>query len=97
MLYICDRNNQCINPCRNECYYTTCFMKSKLYNNKIKPKDLITFVKDLRGDFWEINHDFDHNLPETMIATPVTLVHKSYDQILKDEMYMCMAQMILNA
>ena len=83
MLYICDRNNQCINPFRNECYYTTCFMKSKLYNNKIKPKDYIAFVKDLRGDFWEINPDpdCDKNLPEQLRATPLALIHKSYDQL----------------
>lgn len=89
MLYICDRNNQCINPCRNECYYTTCFMKSKLYNNKIKPKDLIIFVKDLRGDFWEINQDYDQNLTISLMATPLTLIYKSYDQLAKDSCYDC--------
>ena len=68
MLYICARNNQCVKPCSNECYYTSDFFKSKLYHDEVKPKE-ITFVKDLLGDFWEINPDFDHNLPETMIAT----------------------------
>ena len=58
-------------------------MKSKLYNNKIKPKDLITFVKDLRGDFWEINQDFDHNLTISLMATPLTIIYKSYDQLAK--------------
>ena len=84
LLCICARNNQCTKPCSNECYYTTVFPKSKLYlyHDEIKPKE-ITFVKDLRGDFWEINPDFDHNLPETMIATPVTLIHRSYDQIVQ--------------
>lgn len=89
MLYICDRNNQCINPCRNECYYTTCFMKSKLYNNKIKPKDLIIFVKDLRGDFWEINQDYDQNLTISLMATPLTLIYKSYDQLAQYSCYDC--------
>ena len=82
LLYICARNNQCTKPCSSECYYTTVFPKSKLYQDEIKPKE-ITFVKDLRGDFWEINPDFDHNLPEPMIATPVTLIHRSYDQIVQ--------------
>lgn len=82
MFYICARNNQCAKPCSNGCYYTTAFLKSKLYHDEVKPKE-ITFVKDLRGDFWEINHDFDHNLPVTMIATPLTLIHRSYDQIVQ--------------
>ncbi len=84
MLYICDRNNQCKHQCYNYCYYTTCFQKSKLYNNKIKPKDLIIFVKDKRGDFWEINQDWDKNLPESLRATPLTLIYRSYDQLAKD-------------
>ena len=84
MFYICARNNQCAEPCSNECYYTTVFLNSKLYHDENKPKE-ITFVKDL-GDFWEINPDFDHNIPISLIATPLTLIHKSYDQILKDEM-----------
>lgn len=50
MFYICARNNQCARPCYDECYYTTFFLRSKLFNDKIKPKE-ITFVKDLRGDF----------------------------------------------
>lgn len=82
MVYICARNNQCAKPCCNECYYTSDFFKSKLCHDEIKPKE-ITFVKDLRGDFWEINPDFDHNLPEPMIATPLTLIHKSYDQLVQ--------------
>lgn len=83
MLYICARNNQCAKQCSNGCYYTTAFLKSKLYHDEVKPKE-ITFVKDLRGDFWEINPNFDHNLPVTMIATPLTLIHKSYDQLAKE-------------
>lgn len=83
LLYICARNNQCAKPCANECYYTTDFLKSKLYHDEIKPKE-ITFVKDLRGDFWEINPDFDHNLPELLRATSLTLIHKSYDQLAKE-------------
>ena len=76
MFYICARNNQCINPCNNECYYTTAFLKSKLYRDEVKPKE-ITFVKDLRGDFWEIK-------PELFMAPLVTLIHKSYDQLAKE-------------
>lgn len=92
MIYICDRNNQCATPCENllsECYYTTCFMKSKLYNNKIKPKEPITFIKDINDNFWEMNSDpnWDKNLPESMRATPLTLIHKSYDQLVQDSCY----------
>ena len=77
MLYICARNNQCAKPCGNECYYTTDFLKSKLYHDEVKPKE-ITFVKDLRGDFWEIN--------PSLIAIPLTLlIHKSYDQLAKEK------------
>lgn len=83
LLYNCARNNQCTKPCSNECYYTTVFLKSKLYHDEVKPKE-ITFVKDLRGDFWEINPDFNHNLPEQLRATPLTLIHRSYDQIVKE-------------
>ena len=87
MIYICERNDQCMNSPCNECYYTTCFLNSKLYNNKIKPKDSITFIKDIHGDFWEMSSDpnLDKNLPESMRATPLTLIHKSYDQIAKEE------------
>lgn len=83
MVYICARNNQCAKPCCNECYYTSDFFKSKLCHDKIKPKDPITFIKDLRGDFWEINPDWDKNLPESLRATPLTLIHRSYDQIVQ--------------
>ena len=91
MLYICDRKNWCARHCYDECYYTTFFLRSKLFNDKIKPKGPITFIKDNNGNFWEMSSDpnFDHNLPEQLRATPITLIHKSYDQLVQDSCYDC--------
>jgi len=89
MIYICNRNDQCANkPCYGECYYTTDLRKSKLYHDRVKPKR-ITFVKDKNGDFWEMNPDpnWDNNLPELLRATPLTLIHRSYDQLVQEDMY----------
>ena len=85
MIYICERKNWCERPCYDECYYTTCFMRSKLFNNKIKPKDSITFIKDKNGNFWEMDPNWDHNLPESMRATPLILIHRTYDQLAKEK------------
>lgn len=87
MLYICARNNQCVNPCGCECYYTSNFFNSKLFNDKIKPKDPITFIKDKNNNFWEMNPDpnWDNNLPESLRVTPLTLIHRSYDQLVQED------------
>ena len=73
MIYICGRKNWCTRPCYDECYYTTCFMRSKLFNDK-------------NNNFWEMNPDPDwvNNLPEPLRANPLTLIRRSYDQLVQE-------------
>ena len=40
---------------------------------------------DKYGDWWEVNFDWDKNLPETLRKKPEELISYTYDQIIQGE------------
>lgn len=78
--YICQRNGQCKKPCNENCLYTNDFKKSKLFNMTVKP-DNVDLIKDVNGNWWEIDWSWDNNLPDSMRKKPEEIIHVKYDYI----------------
>lgn len=78
--YICQRNNQCPKPCNEHCLYTHEFKKSRLFHNDVKP-EVVDLIKDKEGDWWEVDWDWDKNLPESLRAVPQEIIHVPYEYI----------------
>lgn len=85
VFYICSRQGQCLKPCNENCLYTSDFFKSKLYHEQAKPSLPIDFLKDKRGDWWEVNWDWDNNLPKAHRSDPEELIHVPYDYLVQIE------------
>ena len=93
--YICQRNNQCKKKCNKNCLYTSNFQKSKLYHAGIKPVS-VKLIKDKRGDYWEVNENWDHNLPVVDRAFPEEIIEIPYQYISEIELRRLMTRNILN-
>lgn len=93
--YICQRNNQCKKKCNDNCLYTSNFEKSKLYHAGIKPVS-VKLIKDKRGDYWEVDENWDHNLPVADRAFPEKIIDVSYQYIAQIELRRLMTRNILN-
>ena len=93
--YICQRNNQCKKKCNDNCLYTSNFEKSKLYHAGIKPVS-IKLIKDKRGDYWEVDENWDHNLPVAERAFPEKIIDIPYQYISEIELRRLMIRNILN-
>ena len=93
--YICQRNNQCKKKCNDNCLYTSNFQKSKLYHAGIKPVS-IKLIKDKRGDYWEVDENWDHNLPVAERAFPEKIIDIPYQYISEIELRRLMIRNILN-
>lgn len=83
--YICQRNNQCKKKCNDNCLYTSNFEKSKLYHAGIKPVS-VKLIKDKRGDYWEVDENWDHNLPVADRAFPEKIIDIPYQYIAQIEL-----------
>lgn len=87
--YICSRGKQCgCKSCNPNCYYTNNFFSSRLWVEQLKPTKPIPFIRDKHGNWWEVNFDWDKNLPESLRSKPEELISYSYDQIVQGEVYM---------
>ena len=93
--YICQRNNQCKKKCNDNCLYTSNFQKSKLYHTGIKPVS-IKLIKDKRGDYWEVDENWDHNLPVADRAFPEEIIEIPYQYISEIELRRLMIRNVLN-
>lgn len=93
--YICQRNNQCKKKCNDNCLYTSDFQKSKLYNAGIKPVS-VKLIKDKNGDYWEVNENWDHNLPVADRAFPEEIIDVPYQYISEIELRRLMIRNVLN-
>ena len=93
--YICQRNNQCKKKCNDNCLYTSNFEKSKLYHAGIKPVS-VKLIKDKRGDYWEVDENWDHNLPVVDRAFPEEIIDVPYQYISEIELRRLMTRNILN-
>lgn len=93
--YICQRNNQCKKKCNDNCLYTSNFEKSKLYHTGIKPLS-VRLIKDKRGDYWEVDENWDHNLPVVDRAFPEEIIDVPYQYISEIELRRLMTRNILN-
>lgn len=93
--YICQRNNQCKKKCNDNCLYTSNFEKSKLYHAGIKPIS-VKLIKDKRGDYWEVDENWDHNLPVVDRAFPEEIIDVPYQYISEIELRRLMTRNILN-
>lgn len=93
--YICQRNNQCKKKCNDNCLYTSNFQKSKLYHAGIKPVS-IKLIKDKRGDYWEVDENWDHNLPVADRAFPEEIIDIPYQYISEIELRRLMIRNVLN-
>ena len=93
--YICQRNNQCKKKCNDNCLYTSNFQKSKLYHVGIKPVS-IKLIKDKRGNYWEIDENWDHNLPVADRAFPEEIIEIPYQYISEIELRRLMIRNVLN-
>lgn len=93
--YICQRNNQCKKKCNKNCLYTSNFQKSKLYHAGIKPVS-IKLIKDKRGDYWEVDENWDYNLPVVDRAFPEEIIEIPYQYISEIELRRLMTRNILN-
>lgn len=93
--YICQRNNQCKKKCNDNCLYTSNFQKSKLYHAGIKPVS-IKLIKDKRGDYWEVDENWDYNLPVAERAFPEKIIDIPYQYIAQIELRRLMTRNILN-
>lgn len=93
--YICQRNNQCKHKCKNECLYTSSFLKSRLYHNGIKPVS-VELIKDKRGDWWEVDRTWDHNLPVADRAFPEEIINVPYQYISEIALRRMMTRNLLN-
>ena len=93
--YICQRNNQCKKKCNDNCLYTSNFQKSKLYHAGIKPVS-IKLIKDKRGDYWEVDENWDHNLPIADRAFPEKIIDIPYQYISEIELRRLMIRNVLN-
>lgn len=93
--YICQRNNQCKKKCNDNCLYTSNFEKSKLYHAGIKPLS-VRLIKDKRGDYWEVDENWDHNLPVVDRAFPEEIIDVPYQYISEIELRRLMTRNILN-
>ena len=93
--YICQRNNQCKKKCNDNCLYTSNFQKSKLYHAGIKPVS-IKLIKDKRGDYWEVDENWDHNLPVAERAFPEKIIDIPYQYISEIELRRLMIRNVLN-
>lgn len=93
--YICQRNNQCKKKCNENCLYTSNFQKSKLYHAGIKPVS-IKLIRDKRGDYWEVNENWDHNLPVADRAFPEEIIDVPYQYISEIELRRLMIRNVLN-
>lgn len=85
MMYICAGQGQCGKPCSPECHYTSNFFHSRLYHEQVKPKAPISFILDKYGDWWEVNFDWDKNLPDAYRKKPEELISYTYDQVVQGE------------
>ena len=93
--YICQRNNQCKKKCNDNCLYTSNFQKSKLYHAGIKPVS-VKLIKDKRGDYWEVDENWDHNLPVAERAFPEEIIDIPYQYISEIELRRLMIRNVLN-
>ena len=93
--YICQRNNQCKKKCNDNCLYTSNFQKSKLYHAGIKPVS-VKLIKDKRGDYWEVDENWDHNLPVADRAFPEEIIDIPYQYISEIELRRLMIRNVLN-
>lgn len=93
--YICQRNNQCKKKCNDNCLYTSNFEKSKLYNAGIKPVS-VKLIKDKNGNYWEVDENWDHNLPVAERAFPEEIIEIPYQYISEIELRRLMTRNILN-
>lgn len=78
-VYICARGGQCKRICNEYCLYTHDFFKSKLFHTAIKPVEPIKFIMDKKGEWYEIDFNWDKNLPEKLRATPERYCQHTYD------------------
>lgn len=85
MMYICAGQGQCKKPCSPECHYTSNFFYSRLYHEQVKPKAPVSFILDKYGDWWEVNFDWDKNLPDAYRKKPEELISYTYDQVVQGE------------
>lgn len=93
--YICQRNNQCKKKCNDNCLYTSNFKKSKLYHAGIKPVS-VKLIKDKRGDYWEVDENWDYNLPVADRAFPEKIIDVPYQYISEIELRRLMIRNVLN-
>ena len=93
--YICQRNNQCKKKCNDNCLYTSNFEKSKLYHAGIKPVS-VKLIKDKRGNYWEVDENWDHNLPVADRAFPEEIIDIPYQYIAQIELRRLMIRNVLN-
>ena len=93
--YICQRNNQCKKKCNDNCLYTSNFEKSKLYYAGIKPVS-VKLIKDKNGNYWEVDENWDHNLPVAERAFPEKIIDIPYQYISEIELRRLMTRNILN-
>lgn len=86
IFYICQRNGQCQTPCGEDCRYTSDFFKSKLYHDSVKRIDTIPFLVDKSDNLWEVDMDWEYNLPVMFRKQPEQLVGYKYETLNKWEM-----------
>ena len=86
LFYICQRNGQCVRPCNENCLYTSNFFKSKLYHDSVKRVDCIPFIADKNGNYWEVDTNWDKNLPKEQRKVPEEMVGYYYQTLHKWEM-----------
>lgn len=82
--YICQRNNQCKKPCNENCLYTRDFKKSKFFYMDVKPEK-VTLIQDKQDNWYEVDFNWDKNLPVTYRKQPEKIIEVPYEYIAQIE------------
>lgn len=83
--YICQRNGQCKHPCNENCLYTSQWKKSKLFHSDVKPEK-VKLIEDTDGNWWEVDMNWDKNLPVANRKKPEHIIDVPYEYITQIEL-----------
>lgn len=83
--YICQRNGQCKKPCSENCLYTSEWKKSRLFHADVKPES-VELIQDVNGRWWEVDRNWDKNLPKSMRKKPERIINIPYEYITQIEL-----------
>lgn len=83
--YICQRNGQCKKQCCEDCLYTSEWKKSRLFHTDVKPES-VELIQDVNGRWWEVDRNWDKNLPKSMRKKPERIINIPYEYITQIEL-----------